>query len=169
MPDGLFFSPANIKLSGPEHLRLETFQVVVGEAELLGDVVRNVLDDSQIAWSRRLVAVQRLPGLIHDSAVFFRGTPETTVTMHEERLHRCLELIQLGLRSEILCEIRHQPGADPLRQSSLDPICVSYRTLAYIDDISYFHQMGRLCVRTTDLNFPSLAGICGIGSGLEYS
>lgn len=135
-------------------------QVLVGETEAGGDVVRDVTKVGGV--------VDPAPGFLHGAAVFLGRTAGAGVTAEEEGLDGSLELVDFGLRGQVFGVVGNQLRAETVISQLLDSVRVQHCTLADFDHLSDLQHSGRLGVDSTDLDLASFAGVRGLGAGLEH-
>ena len=135
-------------------------QVVIGEAEAGGDVVRDVTEV--------VTVVDLVPGFLHGAAVFLGRAAGTRITAEEEGLDGSLELVDFGLRGQVFGVVGNQLRAETVIGQLLDSVRVQHCALADFDHLSDLQHSGRLGVDSTDLDLASFAGVRGLGAGLEH-
>ena len=136
-------------------------QVIVGETETLGDVIRDVTKVGGV--------VDPAPGFLHGAAVFLGRAAGTGVSTEEEGFNGGLQLVDFGLRGEILRIVRDQFRAEAMVGQLLDSVRILHGSLADFNNLSDLQHSGRLGVHSPDLDFSALTGIRGLGAGLEHS
>lgn len=135
-------------------------QVIIGEAEAGGDVVRDVTKVGGV--------VDPAPGFLHGAAVFLGRAAGAGVTAEEEGLDGSLELVDFGLRGQVFGVVGNQLRAETVIGQLLDSVRVQHCALADFDHLSDLQHSGRLGVDSTDLDLASFAGVRGLGAGLEH-
>lgn len=135
-------------------------QVVIGEAEAGGDVVRDVTKVGGV--------VDLVPGFLHGAAVFLGRAAGAGVTAEEEGLDGSLELVDFGLRGQVFGVVGNQLRAETVIGQLLDSVRVQHCALADFDHLSDLQHSGRLGVDSTGLDLASFAGVRGLGAGLEH-
>jgi hypothetical protein len=136
-------------------------QVIVGEAEAGGDVIRNVTEVVGV--------VDLVPGFLHSTAVFLGRAAGTRITAEEEGLDGSLEFVDFGLRGKVLRIVRDQFRAEAMVGQLLDSVRILHGSLADFNSLSDLQHSGRLGIHSTDFDLASFAGIRGLGAGLEHS
>lgn len=136
-------------------------QVIVGETEAFGYVIGNVTEVVGV--------VDLVPGFLHGAAVFLGRAAGTGVTTEEEGFNGGLQLVDFGLRGEVLRIVRDQFRAEAMVGQPLDSVRILHGSLADFNNLSDLQHSGRLGVHSPDLDFSALTGIRGLGAGLEHS
>lgn len=136
-------------------------QIIVGEAEAFGYVIGNVTEVVGV--------VDLVPGFLHSAAVFLGRAAGTRISTEEEGFNGGLQLVDFGLRGEVLRIVRDQFRAEAMVGQLLDSVRILHGSLADFNNLSDLQHSGRLGVHSPDLDFSALTGIRGLGAGLEHS
>lgn len=136
-------------------------QVIVGEAEAFGYVIGNVTEVVGV--------VDLVPGFLHSTAVFLGRAAGTRITAEEEGFNGSLQLVDFGLRGEVLGIVGNQFSAKTVIGQLLDSVRILHGSLADFNYLTDLQHSGRLGVDATDLYLATFAGIRGLGTGLKHS
>lgn len=136
-------------------------QVIVRETKAFCDVVGDVTEIGGV--------VDLVPGFLHGAAVFLGRSAGTGVTAEEEGFNGSLQLVDFGLRGEVLGIVGNQFSAKTVIGQLLDSVRILHGSLADFNYLTDLQHSGRLGVDATDLYLATFTGIRGLGAGLEHS